>query len=125
MKAEAIEKQTVWGERVRAWRASGVSARKFAESGGFSVSTLRYWSYRLSRSGDAPRFLRLVPKAAGAGARPEATPVTERFPLTETRPVATLSQLTVEVGGARVVVQSGFDRRLLAEVVGVLSEGAR
>jgi hypothetical protein len=104
---------------VRAWRASGVSARKFAETGGFSVSTLRYWSYRLSGSSEAPRFLRLVPKAACPG-RPS-----EPLPVTETVPVLAASQLTVEVGAARVVVQSGFDRRLLAEVVVALSGGAR
>ena len=125
MKAEATEKQTIWEERVRAWRASGTSARKFAETGGFSVSTLRYWSYRLSGSSEAPRFLRLVPKAACPARPSETLPASEPAPVTETLPVLAASQLAVEVGAARVVVQSGFDRRLLAEVVAALSGGAR
>ena len=113
MKAEATEKQTIWEERVRAWQASGVSARKFAESSGISVSSLRYWTYRLKKTDGVPRVLRLVPKTAV----PEAP--------AETAPVPAASRLTVEVGAARVVVQSGFDRLLLAEVVGTLSKVTR
>jgi len=143
MKAEATEKQAIWEERVRGWQASGVSAKKYAESNGFSESTLRYWSYRLVGTSRALRILRLVPKAACAGAPPEASSAAETLPVVETSPrsealpkaeastakgasrLAATSQLTVEVGLARVVVQAGFDRQLLAEVVGALSGGAR
>jgi hypothetical protein len=132
MNAEATGKQTIWEERVRGWQASGESARKYAESNGFSESTLRYWSYRLVGTSKALRILRLVPKAACPGTPSEPSPaVTETLPMApvspvpETLPAPAASQLKVEVGGACVVVQSGFDRRLLAEVVGALSEGAR
>ncbi len=109
MKAEATEKQTIWEERVRAWRASGVSARKFAESGGISVSSLRYWTYRLKGIVETPRLLRLVPKSAVSQALAEASPM------------AAVSQVAIEVGAVRVVVQTGFDHQLLAEVVGALA----
>ncbi len=56
-------------------------------------------------------MLRLVPKATCLGPGPT--------------PVPTVSQVAVEVGAARVVVQPGFDRRLLAEVVEVLSGGGQ
>jgi hypothetical protein len=143
MKAEATEKQTIWEERVRGWQASGMSAKKYAETNGFSESTLRYWSYRLVGTSRALRILRLVPKAACPAAPPETSPVAEALPALETSPrfeaspeaetspakvaspLATTSQLMVEVGLARIVVQSGFDRQLLAEVVGALSGGAR
>jgi hypothetical protein len=116
MKAEATEKQTIWEERVRGWHASGVSARKYAETNGFSVSTLRYWSYRMKGSSEGVRILRLVPKAA----RP-APDETRLAPASASAP----ARLTVQVGAARVVVQSGFDGRLLAEVVGALSGGSQ
>ncbi len=110
MKSVATDKQAIWAERVQAWRASGQSARRFSESSGCGLSSLRYWANRLKKD-DAPRMLRLVPKATGV----EAVPT----------PPSAASQLTVEVGAARVVVQSGFDRRLLADVVGVLSGGGQ
>jgi hypothetical protein len=122
MKAEATEKQTIWEERVRAWQASGVSARKFAETSGLSVSSLRYWSYRLRSSSEALRVLRLVPKEAQGAVQSGSCGGPEVVPGRPATPPP--SQLTVEVGAARVVVHPGFDRRLLAEVVVALSGGA-
>lgn len=89
-----------WAERVRAWRASGETAQEFAQRQGYAASTLHVWSSRLTRA-EAPRFLRLVPKA-------KATPVTSA------------AELVVEVGSARVRVAAGFDSALLADVVRVL-----
>ena len=51
--------ETKWTERVRAWRASGRTAREFAEGQEFKPSTLTYWASQLRRSG------RVVPAKGG------------------------------------------------------------
>ena len=95
--------ESLWRERVDAWRASGETAAQFAKTHSLSPATLRWWSSRLGPS-DAPRFVRLVPRAAASPATPE---------------------LLVEVGGARIRVAAGFDPTLLADVVRVLGAEAR
>jgi hypothetical protein len=102
--------ETKWTERVRAWRASGRTAREFAEGQEFKPSTLTYWASQLRRSGSAEgggagkrasrvRMVRVVGKASAA-------------PREET--------VVVAVGTARIVVREGFDRGLLREVVEAL-----
>jgi transcriptional regulator with XRE-family HTH domain len=95
----------VWSERIRAWRASGVSASQFAQDQGLAVSTLRYWASRLSEA-PKPQFLRLVPKS------PAVAPPSS-------------SELVVEVGAARIRVTAGFDAALLSGVVQALNGVAR
>lgn len=96
----AVKAEVVWAERVRAWRASGETAERFASGAGYAAGTLRWWSSRLGRR-EAPRFLQLVPKDA------------VRDP-----------EVVVEVGGARLRVRAGFDASLLGAVVAALG-GAR
>jgi hypothetical protein len=102
--------ETKWTERVRAWRASGRTAREFAEGQEFKPSTLTYWASQLRRSAETAgdgavkrvarvRMVRVVGKAA-ATAREET--------------------LVVAVGAARIVVRAGFDGGLLREVVEAL-----
>jgi hypothetical protein len=98
MKSEATATETIWQERVAAWRASGETAEQFARGRGFAATTLRWWSSRLGREA-APGFVRLVPQAAV----PPAAGV-----------------VIVEVGGARIQVAPGFDAGLLAQVVAAL-----
>jgi hypothetical protein len=102
----SVATRAKWQERVQAWRTSGESARAFAEKRGYAPATLRYWSSRLGTA-EAPRFLRLVPKAPPATA--SASP----------------SELVVEVGAARVRVAVGFDPALLADLVTALGGGVR
>jgi hypothetical protein len=93
-----------WGERVRAWRASGQDAATFAASLGYAASTLRWWSSRIGRA-EPLRIVRLLPR-----------------PSVATASVAAPS-LVLEVGGARVYVTPGFDAPLLADVVRALASG--
>lgn len=88
----------MWAQRVRAWRTSGQTADQFAEGEGYAGSTLRWYASRLGRGGP-PRFLQLVPRSASS---------------------AHEAGLLVEVGPARVRVMTGFDAKLLAEVVSAL-----
>jgi len=84
---------------VEAWRGSGQSAAKFAAARGFSSASLLRWASEREAppAGPGGGFVRLEVVATAA------------------------AELTVEVGGARVVVRRGFDRVLLREVVGALS----
>lgn len=57
-----------WAERVRRWRASGLSAPVFARRAGFHPGTLRWWASRLrSTHKTAAKFVEVVvaPPAAG------------------------------------------------------------
>lgn len=97
-------KESLWRERVAAWRKSGESADKYSEGRGFAAGTLRWWSSRLGRQ-EPTQFVRLVPRSS-------ATPAAAR-------------DLVVEVGRARIRVAPGFDASLLADVVRALGEEAR
>lgn len=98
-----------WLERVREWRASGMTAPSFASGQGYAPSTLRYWASQLRHEESAPaqgRALRRVRLArVEIAASSPATPV------------------VVDVAGARIEVQAGFDRALLREVVDALRSG--
>jgi hypothetical protein len=72
----------------------------------FAAGTLRWWSSRLGPV-DAPRFVRVLPRSAGVSTAPCAT------------------DLTIEIGAARIRVGSNFDPALLARVVRALSESPR
>jgi transposase-like protein len=90
---------------VRSWRQSGLSAERFAASRGLSKSSLLRWraehvEVAAVASPPAPRldFVRLVQQA---------------------RPVVARG-LVLEIAGARVRVEAGFDPELLASVVATL-----
>ena len=99
--------ESKWAERVREWKASGRTAKQFAEGRDFKASTLVYWASCLRRGRVGAvrpqkrqprvRMVRLVAVAKPAG-----------------------GLLTVRVGAAQVEVRSGFDRGLLRELVEVL-----
>ena len=97
----ATTNDSLWAERVRAWRASGESVAHFVRGRGYSASALRSWAQRLGPAEPSPRFLRVVPSkpAPAAGDGPE---------------------LVLEVGAVRVRVAPGFDPALLADVVRAL-----
>jgi hypothetical protein len=88
---------------VAEWRASGLSATQYAARRGYSVSSLRQWAKDVSRRGEeegaAAHFVQLK--------------------VATTRPAVTL-----EVGGARIVVEPGFDADHLRAVVAALASVA-
>jgi hypothetical protein len=105
MTSTATTNESLWAERVRAWRASGEPVAKFVQGRGYSASALRSWAQRLGPAEPSPRFLRVVPSkpAPAAGGS---------------------SELVLEVGAVRVRVAPGFDPALLADVLRALG-GAR
>jgi hypothetical protein len=100
-----------WSGRIAAWQASGKSVREFAEAGGFALSTFESWLLRLKRlererlNGSSPTTIAMA-RVVGSGAKREG------------------ARIVVEVRGARVVVERGFDVELLRAVVSALG-GAR
>jgi len=89
---------------VRSWTQSGLSAKQFATSRGLSESSLFRWKAEQS------------PAPAGVTA---VAPRVDFVRLVQRTPTAPRG-LVVEVEGARVRVEAGFDPALLASVVAAL-----
>ena len=79
---------------VQAWRASGESGYRFAGTHGVALNSLKRWASAIPAE---HRFVRLEIAAPAA------------------------ATIAVQVGAARVVVESGFDHALLRSVVEALS----
>jgi hypothetical protein len=92
---------------VAACKASGLSPKVFAEREHIPTSTLYQWLAKHPSPERAPRIARVVRRAPAH----EANAPTPASP-----PLSWL----VEVGAARIRVSTGFDRSLLAELLGVL-----
>ncbi|MER3499823.1 MAG: hypothetical protein C4308_15000 [Chitinophagaceae bacterium] len=110
-----------WGELVSAWEASGRTAEVFASEHGVAGSTLRWWKAELAKRArnEAPRrpprrqSRTTVSRIALARVvRPGEVPAS----------TGARGSVAVLVGGARIVVEAGFDGRLLREVVRALEE---
>ena len=103
------ETESKWAERVREWKASGRTAKKFAEGREFKASTLVYWASCLGRG------------------RAGAVPAQNRQPRVRMAQVVRSSaraeeSIVVAVGAARVTVRAGFDAALLRRLVDALGE---
>lgn len=110
-----------WGELVSAWEASGLSADVFAREHGIVGSTLRWWRTELARRArHEPR--RRSPRRPSL--RTASTVALARIVRPGEASVATgpHAGVAVLVGGARIIVERGFDGRLLREVVRALEE---
>jgi hypothetical protein len=105
------ETETTWSERVREWKASGRTAKEFAEGREFKASTLVYYASELRRRD-------------GNGARPRKRERHVRMVRVVARKPEHGETLVVQVGAARVVVGTDFDGALLRRVVQALGDGA-
>lgn len=108
--------ETKWAERIREWQESGKRAEDFASGQPFKASTLKWWSTELR-------------KRSGQGVRPRKPRETSSIRMARVvrrgrPPAAGAGGVVVEVSGARIAVERGFDAELLSEVVRVLG-GAR
>jgi hypothetical protein len=123
------ETEAKWVERIREWRASGLSAEEFATSKGFKSSTLCWAASLLGRSskssaptpGSEPSQAQRRTKRRSASASQ-----TPRFLPVHARPAgAAAAEMIVEIGVARIRVLRGFDVSLLSEVIRALGGIAR
>jgi hypothetical protein len=101
------ESETRWREIVGEWRSSGLTPEAFARDREFKASTLVYWASRLRRA------------EGGAVGRAGEAAVGVRMVRVVAQPSASAG-VTVRVGAASVVVQTGFDAALLRQVVEAL-----
>ena len=104
-----------WAELVAAWDSSGQSAEAFASARGLVEGTLRWWKAELesrARGETRRRPPRREDRPTGA----------VRLAQVVRRASSSVSSggIVVQVGAARVVVEGGFDPRLLRELVAAL-----
>lgn len=106
--------QAQWRERVREWRASGQSAREFADRLGVSPSTLTYWGWRFRKVAPPSRTKRRGGRSSGS------TDV--RF--VELAGVATQEQrFELELGNGRSLrIPASFDSNALERLLQVLED---
>lgn len=100
----AMADESIWKQRVAAWRASGQTAAVYSEGKGFAASTLKWWSAHLgpATTPAVPLARVVIPTRGTASPAPRS------------------GALVVEVAGARLTVEPGVDRETLALVVDVL-----
>jgi hypothetical protein len=104
------ETETKWSERVREWKASGRTAKEYAEGRDFKASTLVYWASCLRTGiGGARRAKKREPRVRMV----RVVPSTARSE----------DAIVVAIGSARVAVRTGFDPALLRQVVNALGGG--
>jgi hypothetical protein len=103
------ETQRKWSERVGEWKASGRTAKEFAEGREFKASTLVYWASCLR-------------KGTGSGARAKGEPGVRMVRVVPTSARAE-DAIVIAVGASRIAVRAGFDPAILREVVRALGDG--
>jgi hypothetical protein len=118
------ESREVWIERVERWRASGQTAKAFAEANDVNVWTLRGWSERLTREGGTAGSQRSVASSRGRArvARAEKT-----LPFVEV-----IASSVIESSGdrfevalrenCRLYIPARFDAEALRRLLAVLEE---
>jgi hypothetical protein len=130
----------LWLERIREWKASGLSARQFAEGKPYKASSLTWRQWQLHHSsGGAPtkreaKVKRPPQRRSRSGARSALQPVNSAMAIAEvirrpspvkpTLDVSRSSAVVVEVGQVRINVGCGFSASLLRDVVRALQGAA-
>lgn len=109
--------EAMWVERVEEWSRSGQSAAQFAEGKPYTSGTLTWAASRLRNGarGKGKGKGRRSGTRGKRGRKIEMAEVIRRPPR-----VVVADGLVLEIGGARVSVERGFDRALLRDVVLVL-----
>lgn len=105
-----------WEERLKDWRASGLSAEEYCRGKGFSAGTLYRWSSRVRPLGGAAEA---TPGEASVGLVRVVRARAHAEVASPTNGGGTVAVL-VEVEGARVVVPSGADAATVAVVLSAL-----
>ena len=101
MKSTSAANQGKWRQVVREQEQSGLSIGEFCRKQGYALHQFRYWKDRLRKLGPELEFVPAIAKGAG-------------------QPSKDSTGLTLEVGKARIVIRSGFDRELLRQAVRAL-----
>jgi len=120
-----------WVERIREWRASGLSAEAFTSGKDYEASALRWAVSQLAADhakvpGIAPAPQKALRRRRASESSVRSLRRAPRFVQVGVRPVEAVgAEMVVEVGGARIRVTRGVDVALLGEVVRTLQGGGR
>lgn len=90
-----------WRRLVAEHASSGLSLRAFAARAGVSPNTLAYWKYKRG-SGSSPSGPQIVPVTVVDDAR------------------APVASIVLELDGARLELQPGFDADDVSRLIGIL-----
>ena len=104
-----------WSERVREWKASGKALHEFAAGQPYKASSLGWWAWQLRKRAS---------KAGPAGKAIRLAQVVRRAPAPAPAAAKAALSMVLEVAGARIAIQRGFDAELLGQVVRTLREGS-
>jgi hypothetical protein len=120
-----------WAERIRAWRASGLSAEAFTSGKDYEASGLRWAMAQFAadkarEAGEVPAPRKAMRSGRTSGSSVRSLDQAPRFVQVGVRSVEAVgAEMVVEVGGARIRVTRGVDVALLCEVVRTLQGGGR
>jgi hypothetical protein len=103
-----MSKQVEWTAEVAAWRASGLTARKFCEGRAFTAARLYWWSSQMARSQDSASRTTTLPMAR----------------VVRSRAVSACGPIVIRVGKARVEVSGEVDRAALLVVLQTLTHAS-
>jgi hypothetical protein len=115
-----------WAERIREWRASGLSAEEFTAGKDYEPSSLRWATSQLQdRPKPSPSTTEAtakVPQRRRPAERASATPspAPPFLPVRMRASPAMSTDVVVEVGDARIRVSRGADLTFVGEVVRAL-----
>jgi transposase-like protein len=96
-----------WSHILKEQAESGLTAGKFCEKHGYAFHQIRYWRQKLRSGAKAPRFAPVVKSNESPRSRIESK-----------------SSLVVTIGNLRIEISSGFDRKLLTDVLQALGGDA-
>jgi len=103
MKRGNSANQEKWRQIVREHGQSGLTVPDFCEKHGHPINQFKYWKQKYRKGGPGLRFVPVVAKNEGPASQ-----------------AAGDEGLTLEVGKARIIIRSGFDRALLLQAVRAL-----
>lgn len=112
-----MEDAKSWAERISAWRASGLTAKQFAEGKPYSAQQIWNWSWRLGKAQSRQRKRQAISSTRGktSGAASAGIRLAR---VVAVRPAEqATSGLVVEVRGIRISVPAGFDRQTFSAVL--------
>lgn len=105
-----------WSKRVKLWKDSGKSAEEFAVMRGWKATTLKWWSSELQRRKSRIESVQLVPVSVVD----EVRRAEQKHPAILRVDDGASTGIAVELRGARIRVERGFDAELFRQVVDAL-----
>jgi hypothetical protein len=104
-----------WLQRVRRWKASGLTCKEFSKRERIKPRTLSWWAWRLRSDGES-----VDRKPSGKKKRrakqPEHAPKSAELAFVELMPVASDERIEIEVGDVTVRVPKDFDVETLVRI---------